>query len=397
MQEVLFPETVPLAFKEDLEQRLFYLSEHIDDFRLIVGAAGVDGVSVRLGQQNAASATEVKEKILTAGASYKHRRRPVKAERIWANTSATNYQKDTFAQMCRRGLAFQTAPGLVAVSEPVMALTNYFDAELTTLVKRSFAAVEYLYPTLISSEVMRRSGYLRSFPQLMMFVTRLHRDAHAYHMVASTEQDAGYNRHYRDADLCLPPTMCYHVYQQHAAAAFPFQPGRVVTAKGKAFRFESKYEKNLERLWDFTIREIVFLGTASFVAEQRRRLMQEVFALFEEWRLTGYCETANDPFFVQDGQTNNGFMQRLMALKYELRLNRDDCATMAVASFNLHNDFFGRAFNILQPDGQHIRSACAGFGLERLVFAFLCQHGFEPAGWPEAVRARITMKEDKRC
>jgi seryl-tRNA synthetase len=381
MQDVLFSEAIPLAFKEDLERRVFYLSEDIEDFHLIVSGAGVEGVRVSLGRKNGSSANEVRAKIMAAGDTYKRCQPPVKAKRIWFHTGAMSYLNNAFEQMAERSLAFQTSRGLVAVSEPVMVLTHYFDRQITALVKQVFAAVEYQYPTLMTSEALRRSGCMESFPQLMMYVTRLHSDG-----VAD-------GQHYRSADLCLPPTMCYHVYDQFADATFDCQPGRVVTAKGKAFRFESKYEKNMERLWDFTIREVVFLGTPEFVAEQRRRLMAESFALFEEWQLTGYCETASDPFFTPEGEASNGFMQRLMALKYELRLNLEVTATIAVASFNLHNDFFGRAFNIRHPDGKHIRTACAGFGLERLVFAFLCQHGLDPAGWPSNVRAAITSNE----
>ncbi len=384
MQDVLFSEAIPLAFKEDLERRVFYLSDDIEDFRLITSVAGVEGVRVSLGQKNGSNASKVRAKILSAGDTYKSRRPPLKAQRIWSHTGATNYQTDAFKQMSARGLAFQTSRGLVAVSEPVMALTHYLDAQITALVKRVFGAVEYQYPTLITAAALRRSGCLESFPQLLMFVTRLHSDV---------EADAGDRQHHCTADLCLPPTMCYHVYDQFADATFTCEPGRCVTAKGKAFRFESKYAKDMERLWDFTIREVVFLGTPAFVVEQRRRLLAESFALIERWQLTGYCETANDPFFTREGEASTGFMQRLMALKYELRLNVDDAATIAVASFNLHNDFFGRAFNIRHSDGKHIRTACAGFGLERLVFAFLCHHGFEPAGWPSEVRGAITSNQ----
>lgn len=389
MQDVLFSEAIPLAFKEDLERRVFYLSDDIEDFRLITSGAGVEGVRISLAHKNGSSVNEVREKILSAGDTYRRRRPPLKAERIWSHTGATSYLDEAFEQMSERGLAFQTSRGLVAVSEPVMALIHYLDTQIARLVKNVFAAVEYQYPTLMTSAVLRRSGCLESFPQLLMFVTRLHSDG-AY---ADAVEDASGSRQYRSADLCLPPTMCYHVYDQFADATFDCQPGRCVTAKGKAFRFESKYEKNLERLWDFTIREVVFLGTPAFVAEQRRRLMSESFALFEKWQLTGHCETASDTFFTREGEASNGFMQRLMALKYELRLNVDDAATIAVASFNLHNEFFGRAFNIRHPDGKPIRTACAGFGLERLVFAFLCQHGLDPAGWPGDVRAAVTINE----
>ena len=32
-------------------------------------------------------------------------------------------------------------------------------------------------------------------------------------------------------------------------------------------------------------------------------------------------------------------------------------------------------------------SGCAGFGIERLVYAFLCQYGMDQGSWPPAVAA----------
>ena len=297
--------------------------------------------------------------------------------------------------MEEEGLAFRIGPGLVGVGQLVLGLTDVLDRRITSMVKRVFGAVEYRYPTLIATEVMKRGGYLRSFPHFLMFVTRLHSDFETYRRVIEKEENGGGGFPLDSCcapDLCLPPTICYHTYSQYRGTVLPPE-GRVVTARGKSFRFESRYEKNLERLWDFTIREIVFLGTHRYVSGQRQRLMIETFALMEELGLNGYCETANDPFFVEDEEKNSSLLQRMMVLKYELRLEIGGGNTLAAASFNLHNDFFAKMFDITEADGGIGRTSCAGFGLERLSFAFLCQHGLDPSAWPagigEAVRESV--------
>lgn len=392
MLDIHFPRPVPLVFKEDLERQIFYLAEEIDDFRLILGPRGVDGVRLRLEGSERPLPEHVRTRLLTVGEHLRGQRRRQASERLWTSSveppATIEGEGGTFERLCARGMAFQVANGLVAIDGRVMALVDHLDARITQRVKQEMAAVEYRYPTLIPSRVMRRGGYLESFPQLMMFVTRLHSDD----LLTTEPVGDTYHRYCHDTDLCLPPTMCYHTFHQLADSELSADPGRAITARGRSFRFESKYEHNLERLWDFTIREVVFLGSARFVREQRRRLMEIAFELVEAWGLAGHCETANDPFFAPADGGDEQFLQRLMALKYELRLGIDGGATLAAASFNLHNDFFGGAFGIRSNGGSTAQTACAGFGLERLAFAFLCQHGLDPRGWPREVAAAVAAE-----
>ena len=50
---------------------------------------------------------------------------------------------------------------------------------------------------------------------------------------------------------------------------------------------------------------------------------------------------------------------------------------------------FGRTLNITGAKGEPINTGCVGFGLERLVLAFLAQHGLDRKQWPEAVAAEV--------
>ena len=132
------------------------------------------------------------------------------------------------------------------------------------------------------------------------------------------------------------------------------------------------------------------MGTRDFVLESRQAFMQQSFALMEEFGLHGYCEVANDPFFVASDTAGKIFSQRALELKYELRINvaAEEPAdrSIAVASFNFHETFFGQTFQITQANQQPTLTGCVGFGLERLVYAFLCQHGLDAAQWPQTVK-----------
>jgi hypothetical protein len=64
---------------------------------------------------------------------------------------------------------------------------------------------------------------------------------------------------------------------------------------------------------------------------------------------------------------------------------------VAAGSLNYHTDFFGRAFRCNVEGAGPMHSVCIAFGLERWVYAFLAQHGKDPARWPERVRRAPEM------
>jgi seryl-tRNA synthetase len=74
-------------------------------------------------------------------------------------------------------------------------------------------------------------------------------------------------------------------------------------------------------------------------------------------------------------------------LKFEIRAKLPfKNSTLAVGSYNYHQDFFGRSMNISLPDGSPAHTGCIAFGLERMAFAFLAQYGLDVGKWPDAVR-----------
>jgi hypothetical protein len=91
---------------------------------------------------------------------------------------------------------------------------------------------------------------------------------------------------------------------------------------------------------------------------------------------------ANDPFFTDESMIKAVY-QNASELKYELLVKLPFSGKeLAIGSINLHQDFFGRAFDITLPDGGFVWSGCIGIGFERLVYALYAQYGTESDSWP---------------
>jgi len=142
-------------------------------------------------------------------------------------------------------------------------------------------------------------------------------------------------------------------------------------------------------MWNFTMREVIFVGPKEFVLDNRETARQRMAKVFEEIGLAYRVESANDPFFIGEFRKQVAF-QSAFQLKYEIRARlpfKD--STLAVGSYNYHQDFFGRKLNITLPDGSPAHTGCVAFGLERMAYAFLAQFGLDPHYWPETVQNSI--------
>ncbi|MFJ9109282.1 hypothetical protein [Streptomyces sp. NPDC102283] len=382
---------VPDQLASEIERRIFFVSSDIDMFELVVDEGKVHGVVIRSSEP--LESAVLADKINRVVDSDVRPQRPTASKRVWQSSRLHEVGEGTFDLLVRAGAASEAGEGQVAVGEPFLSLLEYFDRTVRKLLRQDFQVNEYRYPTLISTRALETAGYFKSFPQHLMFVTRLHNDIDVYQgfqeKYAVAGIDSGVLELCENVDYCLPPTMCYHTFHQYSGRELSAERLHVVTARGKSFRYESDYATTLERLWDFTIREIVFMGARDEVLSARETFMRNVFALVEELGLSGFCEVGNDPFFCGTDTSERIWSQRLLELKYELHLAVGPDRTVAVGSFNFHDDLFGRNFGIQHGTDGPVRSACVGFGLERLVYAFLCQYGVDAEGWPAAVRAGV--------
>ena len=381
---ITFDRPIAMKYAEELEKRLFFIAADITGFQLIKEADLITGVAVQLLPGTNFDELVGKVKSVIKNEITVQKILPPKI--IWQSSNkCDHFQTDIFEQLLERDLVHEMGEGMVSFGEPLINLMDTLDARIKEMTVSLFGAKEYRYPTLIQTKALEKCGYFNSFPHMLMFVTRLHNDIDLYRKFAA-EYEA--NReigpyifpYCKNVDYCLPPTMCYHTYQHLQNRQFQETEQRVITSKGKSFRYESKYHRTLERLWDFTIREIVFMGTKDFVIDCRRKYMEATFALIESLGLVGHSEVAGDPFFCNADTVAKILNQKMQELKYELRLNIETERTIAAASFNFHDQFFGQSFNIKRGE-DWMRTGCVGFGLERLAFAFISRHGLDEKNW----------------
>lgn len=301
-----------------------------------------------------------------------------------------------FQKLVARGWAHQLGLGLVGLAGPALALATHLDECWRRLAEEEFGATERSYPALIDAGVLARCGYYTAFPHAVSFVAHLSEDFDAIEAFREANADASELRVPDAAAFSLPkacakPATCYHCYQELQGSRVA-PPGQALTAVGRCFRYESKNTVGLERLWDFTMREVICVGEEAWVSSRRRRMMARVEEQIRAWDIDCVFESANDPFFASL-YASKAFWQRCGDLKYEMKVAVEPgpggrARRIAAGSFNLHEDHFGRAFDITCAD-RPIFSGCTAWGIERWVLAFFSQHGFEPGRWPAAVRPHV--------
>lgn len=299
---------------------------------------------------------------------------------------------DPMDALIAMGEVSQEGTGIFTLGPMMTNLIAYLQSRFNELAEH-FDAKPYRFPTLMSAKMLDRVEYFRAFPHSLTFATHLREDLDVInHFAEHAEMDDKQLNATMDSfskvEAMLSPAVCYHLYYTLADKPLPAE-NMIATAVGTCFRYESTNLTSLERLWNFTMQEIIFIGDKEFVFEQRNKARDFMRPIFEELGLVYKVETANDPFFVGEFRKQAMF-QNAFQLKYEIQASlpfKED--TMAVGSYNYHQDFFGRNLNITLPDGGPIHTGCTAFGLERMAYAFLSQHGLDKKDWPEAVREAL--------
>lgn len=302
------------------------------------------------------------------------------------------YSQDPMQALLERGEISREQAGVYALGPLITRLIEYFEGHFLDLAA-SFGARPYRFPTLIPARYLERVNYFRSFPHSLSFATHLREDLDTIDHFA---QHAACDEHglttpadsFARVQTLLSPAVCYHLYFALADRSLPGE-GLAATAVGNCFRYESINMNSLERLWNFTMREVIFVGSKDYVLENRELARERMRPVLEETGLAYRVESANDPFFIGEFRKQSAF-QSAFQLKFEIRARlpfRE--GTLAVGSYNYHQDFFGRNLNITLEDGSPAHTGCVAFGLERIAFAFLAQYGLDKAAWPESVRRAI--------
>jgi seryl-tRNA synthetase len=319
----------------------------------------------------------------------------VNKDLVFETGLAPRYTADPQPELERRREVMPIDPGFFSLQGDFLRVFQALNTKVLGFAKE-LGAVEQEHPVVWPMRLFKMIDYFHEFPQQMILCAPV-KDDFASRSAFSQRygRSEGFDAVEMDGLIAdgrygLQPAVCdccYYVLEGATAHEDTYY-----TTYNKVFRNERSSTNRLDRMTNFSVRDIMFVGREAFVLEARERLIEVLSGFLAALQLQAKIETANDPFFANDSAMKTVF-QNAHKLKYELlaripHLERD----IAVGSINLHTDFFGKAFNIGLAGGGLASSGCIGVGMERMAYALHCQHGPSLADWPRAVLDYLNLK-----
>lgn len=232
-----------------------------------------------------------------------------------------------------------------------------------------------LTPSIISKTLLDEYKYVPSFFHHLNFVSKINPQNRMFNSFPRY-YDQGDKKHLNAKcrqilslpDQILSPAVCLHAYPLFRNRKIPgsMLPIRL-SALGKSFRFESGNHNNTERLLEFSMREIISIGSHSMLLHESALLQKILIDLGQALGLTFTITTANDMFIGKDAATRT-LSQNISKSKLEFNIYYPNSRRhVACASVNRHSTFFTGPMNIREKStGALLESMCFGLGIERL-------------------------------
>jgi seryl-tRNA synthetase len=240
----------------------------------------------------------------------------------------------------------------------------------------------------MSRKQLEKSGYLKSFPNLLGCVCALHGSESLDPRRRRPHEKAATGPVADASDLVLSPAACYPVYPIVAARGTLPAGGLQFDIEADVFRHEPS--RSLDRLQSFRMREFVRIGSPRKSSSSASGWMARAPQLAADLGLPFTIDVANDPFFGRVGQVM-AVSQRQQALKFELLIPYYPGATpTACMSFNYHREHFGRC-GTSRRTASPAHTSCVAFGIDRLTVALFAVHGLDLAKWPAVTRAALAL------
>jgi seryl-tRNA synthetase len=246
------------------------------------------------------------------------------------------------------------------------------------------------FPPVMSRRQLEKSGYLKSFPNLLGCVCALHGSEAAIRSAADRYESGGdWTTSLGASDLVLSPAACYPLYPLVASRGRLPPAGLLFDVAADCFRREPS--RSLDRLQSFRMREFVRIGSPEDISAFREGWMTRARQLADELALPYTMDVANDPFFGRVGQVM-AVSQIQQSLKFELLIPYHAGAKpTACMSFNYHREHFGNVWGLQDSRNELAHTSCVAFGMDRLAVALFANHGVDLAQWPASARRALAL------
>lgn len=221
---------------------------------------------------------------------------------------------------------------------------------------------KYNIPAMIDAEILTKCNYYESFPQHLSLISTVREDK-----LEQVSSNKGVT--FNDVQIhnkILTPAACLHLYPMIEK----LQPNNNlnVTTRARVYRYEGNRYNEIGRLWDYTVREFVFVGSVEYVREMLEKMMEKTLEYAKRIAPASKLVSSSDIFFRCKRNEIKKKLQIANEKKFEVIIPIDG-EDVAVASFNYHGNHFSMPFHFDQQGS--IVSGCVGFGIERWVLAKL--------------------------
>lgn len=363
-----------------LESNLIYLSKSIVSFKVFS-----DKIEFELNQEFLENNFE--ELVLELVKKLRPVK-PIPAKVIFSNLEVTPIcQHDVFLDLVKSGEVSVLSDGIVALKGLPLQMMEVLDRKLVDFAKGQ-KAQKILLPITVNFKNLLDSHYFDRTPQHANFLSTIAEDARSI---------ANFSKHFKknneiDKDLIRSPhsmcrsAVCLNSYPTMRDKVFNEDESVILTAEGRVFRHEYKKVNSLERLYEFSCREIIYLGRPEFVKARLKECENWFINFLKQYNLHSVIKSATDPFFMENAR-NLQFFQAVEDSKYEIRaLNPFTQTEVSIGSLNFHGNHFSKSYNITFKNGEFVSSGCVGFGLERTVFTVIAQYGSDVNQWPKELQ-----------
>lgn len=308
---------------------------------------------------------------------------------IFEKKGVVDFHSDIFDKLVENGEVNEIGDGIFVFQGQFLKLMKFFDSIFTKFADE-MNGIEQYYPTRWPIELFKKINYFEEFPQNILLVSGAKKEREALELLTEKYGKSKDFTEIKLGDFLEPATTalgtstcdpCYYIHKNGKLGK-----NETYYALSKCFRNEKSTTNQLDRLTEFSMREVIAAGEEEFVKSQREIFLKFIESFASFTGLACSLEKASDPFFTNE-IPEKGALQNHIESKFELLVplgnGRSD---LAVGSVNWHSDYFGRSFEIRDNSNYYMSSCCLAFGLERLVFAFLTQHGMTRSEWPAEVK-----------
>ena len=298
---------------------------------------------------------------------------PHPARAVFDNrTASCSCSHDILPELLSGDHLIAFGPGQYGMGNLFLKTFKYFERECYRMTLKQNPQ-EFVYPNLIPRDLMEHTDYANDQGRgYTWFTPSAPGDPLAAGVPVETPEHLG------------KPAVCLHCYPHFKQRAID-EPV-TITTQGRCYRYEGTDQFSPDRLWEFIMRETVYIGSPVFVRDSLKAIETLTTGWMQSLGLRAWVEAADDP--LQASGASFAASENI-PVKWELRIALPASGTsLAAASFNYHADHYSQPFEISEG-GQPAATGCAGFGIERLTWGFLAQNGLDTAKWPEAVRQEL--------